>query len=265
MQGGFWTHARNGGIVGTIFNLMGCRDSIFMPVWPARRLTYGCDVSLWYNAKKSWCASKRLWLCLCWTAYIYFPWVLGKKKKCTLTFGSSDKILNCLTVYDYWIINMYSESCIYWLNFIICIGVACRHGSYPNMLFFESNCDILMFRYCYQIIIVILGIDINIWQNLTAGDDINLLRHSLQVIQDYSDAVWGIDDGTLRSIQLSCRTVYLSKKPPVIQICKHTTFKTHFYVQACIISDWNIISDDCSLIRYNQKHFFNLIWAFFVY
>lgn len=64
---------------------------------------------------------------------------------------------------------------------------------------------------------VILGIDVNIWQNLTAGDDVDLLGYGLQVIQDYPDAVWGIDDGALRRIQLRCRTVHLQKKEATSQ------------------------------------------------
>lgn len=79
----------------------------------------------------------------------------------------------------------------------------------------QSNCEILTFMHYLQSGTVILVSDVNIWQDLTAGNYVNLLRYGLQVIQDYSDAVWGVDDGTLRHIQLSCCTVHLSKKPPV--------------------------------------------------
>lgn len=54
--------------------------------------------------------------------------------------------------------------------------------------------------------------DVNIGQYLTAGDDVDLLRHGLQVVQDQSDAVGRVDDGALRRIQLCCCTLHLSRK-----------------------------------------------------
>jgi len=52
-------------------------------------------------------------------------------------------------------------------------------------------------------------VDVNIGQYLTAGDDVNLFGHSLQIIQYQSDAVGGVDDGALGCVQLSCCTAHL--------------------------------------------------------
>lgn len=53
----------------------------------------------------------------------------------------------------------------------------------------ESKCEIITFIHYLQRGIIILVSDVNIWQYLTAGNDVNLLRYGFQVIQDYSDAV----------------------------------------------------------------------------
>lgn len=56
---------------------------------------------------------------------------------------------------------------------------------------------------------VALTADVDVRQYLAAGDDVNLLGHSLQVLQDQSDAVRGVDNGGLRGVQLSRRTLNL--------------------------------------------------------
>lgn len=53
----------------------------------------------------------------------------------------------------------------------------------------ESKCENTTLIHYLQRGIIILVSDFNIWQYLTAGNDVNLLRYGLQVIQDYSDAV----------------------------------------------------------------------------
>lgn len=59
---------------------------------------------------------------------------------------------------------------------------------------------------------VIEIIDVYVRQYLATGDYVNLLRNCLQVIQDQSDAVGGIDDGALWGSQLSSCTVNLEKQ-----------------------------------------------------
>ena len=49
----------------------------------------------------------------------------------------------------------------------------------------------------------------DVWQQVATGDNINLLRDSLQVVQDESDAVGGIDDGPLGCVELDGGTAYL--------------------------------------------------------
>lgn len=44
--------------------------------------------------------------------------------------------------------------------------------------------------------------DVDVWQQVAAGDDVDLLRDGLQVVQDESDAVGGVDDGALGGVEL---------------------------------------------------------------
>lgn len=54
--------------------------------------------------------------------------------------------------------------------------------------------------------------DVDVRQNLATRNNVNFLRHSLQVIQDQSDAVRGVDNGSLRGVELSRRTLNLLLK-----------------------------------------------------
>lgn len=69
-----------------------------------------------------------------------------------------------------------------------------------------------------------LAADIDVRQDLAAGDDVHLLGNSLQVVQDQSDAVRGVDDGSLRGVELSRRTLNLSWKRRWVKLCtKHSS------------------------------------------
>ena len=52
----------------------------------------------------------------------------------------------------------------------------------------------------------------DVWQQVAAGDTINLLRNSLQVVQDESDAVGGVDDSRLGCVELNGGTAYLPQR-----------------------------------------------------
>lgn len=57
-----------------------------------------------------------------------------------------------------------------------------------------------------------LTADVDVRQYLAAGDDVDLLGHSLQVVQDQPDAVRGVDNGSLRGVELRRRTLNLLSK-----------------------------------------------------
>lgn len=62
---------------------------------------------------------------------------------------------------------------------------------------------------------VALTADVDVRQNLAAGDDVNFLGHGLEVIQDEPDAVGGVDYGRLRGVELRRRTLNLSMRKKV--------------------------------------------------
>lgn len=64
-----------------------------------------------------------------------------------------------------------------------------------------------------------LAADVDVRQYLAAGDDVNLLGHSLQVIQDQSDAVGGVDYSGLWGVQLSRRTLNLWWNRKWVRLC----------------------------------------------
>lgn len=88
--------------------------------------------------------------------------------------------------------------------------------------------------------------EVNVRQYLTACDNINLLRNSLQVIQNQSDAVRGIDDGALRRVQLSGGTAHLSQKQ-----YHDTSYTLTFSLYTCL--HFNIYSNSFECNSFVQK------------
>lgn len=64
----------------------------------------------------------------------------------------------------------------------------------------------------------------------------------------------GIDDGALRSIQLSCRTVHLSQKQPLSNNCSHQTNEVKVIQPKLTAVTKCLLQDSCSIQFTRQRN-----------